>query len=115
MSTPPQGPPGPPGFDINQLLSQAQSLQQQMTAAQERARTLTVEATAGGGMVTATVDGGLQLRALKIDPQCVDPHDLSMLQDLVVAAVNQAIVKAQELVQSEMQKVAGGMMMPGLF
>lgn len=111
MTTPPQG---PPGFDFNQLLSQAQALQQQMAAAQERARGITVEAASGGGMVTAVVDGGLQLRSLRIEPQVVDPKDVVMLQDLVVAAVNQAITKAQELAQQEMQKAAGGML-PGMF
>jgi DNA-binding YbaB/EbfC family protein len=105
----------PQGPDLNHLLAQAQQLQQQMTEAQERAKQKTVEASAGGGMVTATVSGGLELRALKIDPQCVDPKDVGMLQDLVVAAVNQAIAKAQEMLQEEMKSIAGGMMIPGLF
>jgi DNA-binding YbaB/EbfC family protein len=110
MNFPPGGPP-----DFSQLLAQAQQLQQQMLDVQERAKAKTAEASAGGGMVTATVSGGLELRALKIDPACVDPKDLSMLQDLVIAAVNQAIAKAQEMVQEEMKQVAGGMLPPGLF
>ena len=111
MTTPPQGPP-----DLSNLFAQAQQLQQQMMAAQERARAKTVEASAGGGMVTATVTGALQVRSIKVDPQCVDPKDLTMLEDLVVAAVNQALTKAQEMIQQEIQSVAGGMMMPpGMF
>jgi DNA-binding YbaB/EbfC family protein len=98
--------------DFNNLLAQAQQLQQQMLRVQEEARSKTVEASAGGGMVTATMTGGFELRALKIDPQCVDPSDLQLLQDLVIAAVNQAIQKAQEMVQEEMQKAAGGMGLP---
>ena len=109
MAQPPQGPP-----DLNAMFAQAQQLQQQMLQAQERAKSKTVEAAAGGGMVTAVVNGGMELVTLKIDPQCVDPKDLSMLQDLVIAAVNQALAKAQEMMQGEMQSVAGGMM-PGLF
>lgn len=98
--------------DFNNLLAQAQQLQQQMLRIQEQARSKTVEASAGGGMVTATMTGGFELRALKIDPQCVDPNDLQLLQDLVIAAINQAIQKAQEMVQDEMQKVTGGMGLP---
>lgn len=109
MTQPPQGPP-----DLSNLFAQAQQLQQQMLAAQERARSKTVEATAGGGMVTATMNGALELTSLKIDASVVDPKDVGMLQDLVIAAVNQAVLKAQEMMQGEMQQVAGGML-PGLF
>ena len=110
-TTPPSGPP-----DLSNLFAQAQQLQQQMMAAQERARAQTVEASAGGGMVTAIVSGALEVRSIKVDPQCVDPKDLTMLEDLVVAAVNQALAKAQQMIQEEIQSVAGGMMMPpGLF
>jgi len=98
--------------DFNNLFAQAQQLQQQMLRVQEEARSKTVEASAGGGMVSATMTGGFELRALKIDPQCVDPNDLQLLQDLVIAAVNQAILKAQEMVQEEMRKAAGGMGIP---
>ena len=114
MTSPPQPPSGSPP-DFTQLFAQAQQLQQQMMAAQERARSRTVEATAGGGMVTATVSGALELRSIKVEPQCVDPKDLTMLEDLVVAAVNQAITKAQEMIQHEIQSAAGGMMLPGMF
>ncbi len=105
-------PPGGP--DFGNLLAQAQQLQQQMLEVQEKAKQKTVEASAGGGMVVATVTGGLEIKSLKIDPQAVDPNDLTMLQDLVIAAVNQALLKAQEMVQEEMRKVAGGMLPPGM-
>ena len=105
-----------PGPDLNQLMQQAQALQQKMMEAQEDAKQKTVEASAGGGMVTATMTGGFELRSLKIDPQAIDPKDVTMLQDLVIAAVNQAIQKAQEMMAEEMQKVTGGMGLPlGLF
>jgi len=98
--------------DFSSLLAQAQQLQQQMMRVQEEARAKTVEASAGGGMVVATMSGGFELRALKIDPQCVDPNDPVLLQDLIIAAVNQAIQKAQDMVQEEMRKTAGGMGIP---
>ncbi len=101
--------------DMNALLAQAQQLQQKMLEAQEKAKVRTVEASAGGGMVTATVSGALEVTALHIDPQCVDPKDVAMLEDLVRAAVNQALIKAQEMMQGEMQQMAGGMLPPGLF
>ena len=101
--------------DMNALFAQAQQLQSKMMEAQERAKQQSVEASAGGGMVVASVNGALQLTSLKIDPQAVDARDVGMLQDLVIAAVNQALLKAQEMVQGEMQTVAGGMIPPGLF
>jgi hypothetical protein len=108
---PPQG-GGPP--DLSNLFAQAQQLQQKMMEAQERAKAKVVEASAGGGIVTARVNGAFEVVSLKIDPQVVDPKDVGMLEDLVRAAVNQALAKAQEMMQGEMQSVAGGMM-PGLF
>jgi DNA-binding YbaB/EbfC family protein len=102
----------PPGFDIGNLFQQAQQLQQELQRAQEAAKQKTVEASAGGGMVTATVTGGLELRKLKIDPSAVDPKDLTLLEDLVVAAVNQALAKAQAMMQEEVAKLAGGMNLP---
>lgn len=106
MNQPPQGPP-----DMGQLFAQAQQIQQQMM---DRARQKEVEASAGGGMVVVTANGALEITSVKIDPRCVDPSDVGMLQDLVTAAVNQAIAKAQETMQGEMQQLAGGML-PGLF
>lgn len=95
--------------DLNALLAQAQQLQQDMLRVQEEAKAKIVEASSGGGMVTARMTGGLVLSSLKIDPQVVDAKDLGMLEDLIVAAVNQAVHKAQEMMQEEMRKVAGGL------
>ncbi len=112
MSEPPPDGRGEGPLDFNALFSQAQRLQQDMLSAQEQAKARIVEASAGGGMVTATVTGGGELRKLKIDPQCVDAKDLGMLEDLIVAAVNQALVRAQEQMQEEMRKLAGGLNLP---
>ena len=105
----------PGGFDLGAMMQQAQALQEQMLKAQEDAKQKTVEASAGGGMVTVTISGGFEVRAIKIDPACIDPKDPSMLQDLIIAAINQAIAKAQELQAGAMQSVTGGMNIPGLF
>jgi DNA-binding YbaB/EbfC family protein len=105
----------PAGFDLGAMMQQAQQLQEKMLKAQEEAKQQTVEASAGGGMVTVTISGGFEVRALKIDPTCIDPKDPSMLQDLIIAAMNQAIAKAQELQAGAMQTVTGGMNIPGLF
>ena len=103
------------GPDLNALMQQAQMMQQRMLDAQEAARQKTVEASAGGGMVTVVVTGGMELKSIKIDPTVIDPKDAGMLQDLVVAAVNQGLQKAQELMTQEMQSVTGGLNIPGLF
>jgi DNA-binding YbaB/EbfC family protein len=103
------------GFDLNAMMQQAQQMQAQMLKAQEEAKLKTVEATAGGGMVSVVMSGGLEVKRLKIDPAVIDPKDLTMLEDLVVAAMNQAIVKAQELQAESMRAVAGGLNIPGLF
>lgn len=105
----------PGGFDLGAMMEQAQALQQKMLEAQEAAKSQTVEASAGGGMVTVTMTGGYELRAVKIDPACIDPKDPSMLQDLIIAAFNQAIAKAQELQAGAVSSVTGGLNIPGLF
>ncbi len=102
-------------FDLNAMMKQAQAMQEEMLKAQEKARQQTVTATVGGGMVTATMTGGLELRSLKIEKSMVDPNDHAMLEDLIVAAINQAIQKAQELSAESMRAVAGGLNIPGLF
>jgi len=105
----------PGGFDLGAMMQQAQQLQEQMLKAQEEAKLKTVEASAGGGMVTVTITGGFEVKAIKIDPACIDPKDPSMLQDLIIAAINQAIVKAQELQAGAVSSVTGGLNIPGLF
>ena len=94
-------------MDIRQMMKQAQKMQEQL---QKQMQELRVEATAGGGMVTVTVNGAKQLMSLRIDPEVVSKDDVEMLQDLIVAAVNDAHRKADE----EMSKKMGGMLPPGL-
>jgi len=106
----------PGGFDLGAMMQQAQQLQEQMLKAQEEAKLKTVEASAGGGMVTVTITGGFEVKAIKIDPACIDAKDPSMLQDLIIAAINQAIAKAQELQAGAVSSVTGGLNLPpGLF
>ena len=102
---------------IGELVRQAQKLQSQMAKVQEEMAAKTVEGSAGGGMVTVIANGKQEVMSIKIDPEVVDPNDIEMLQDLVVAAANDALKKAQELVTSEMSKLTGGMNLnlPGLF
>ncbi len=96
------------------MLRQAQELQQRMVKMQEELETATVEATVGGGVVKAVVSGKMRLESLTIDPEAVTPEDVDMLQDLVQAAVNEGLEKANELVTSRMSSLTGGMKIPGL-
>lgn len=100
---------------LSGMIKQAQKMQQQMAKLQEEAGKKTVEASSGGGMVTAVVNGKQQLLSLKLEDEVVDPADVEMLQDLIVAAVNEAIKQSQDMVSSEMAQLTGGMKMPGLF
>ena len=103
------------GANMQQLARQAQKLQQQMTKMQEELDAREFEATSGGGMVTAKVNGKRELLALTIKPEAVDPDDVEMLEDMVMAAVNEALRTAADTVEREMGKLTGGMGMPGLF
>ena len=100
---------------LGNIMKQAQMMQKKMGQMQQQMESQQVEATAGGGMVTAVVNGRQKLLSLTIDPQVVDADDVEMLQDLIVAAVNEAINKSQEMMQAEMSKLTGGMNIPGLF
>jgi nucleoid-associated protein EbfC len=93
--------PKPPP-NLQNLLAQAQKMQEEMMAAQERLKDETVEASAGGGMVKVTMTGDLELKSLAIDPDAVDPEDVEMLQDMVIAALNEALRSAEELQQKAM-------------
>ncbi len=95
-----------------QLMKQVQQMQEQM---QQRMTELRVEGSAGGGMVKATMNGHKELLAITIDKEAVDPHDVEMLQDLVVAAVNEASRKVDEEMQGQLGAMTGGMKIPGLF
>lgn len=92
------------------LFKQAQKMQEEMERVQASLEIMTAEGAAGGGMVTVTANGKQQILSIKIDPEVLSDNDVEMLEDLVVAATNQALEKSQELSQSEMQKIAGGML-----
>ncbi|KUJ96314.1 MAG: nucleoid-associated protein EbfC [Desulfonauticus sp.] len=100
---------------MNDLIRQAQMLQKKMLQMQEELKNKVVEASAGGGMVQVKVSGGQEVLEIKIDPTVVDPNDVQMLEDLVLAAVNDGLKKAKEMVQSEMSQLTGGLNIPGLF
>jgi len=95
-------------------MKQAQQMQQKMLKLQEEIAKRTLDASVGGGMVTVTVNGKSEVLRIKIEPQVVDPDDVEMLEDLIVAGVNEAIRKAQEMVSEEMSKLTGGLKIPGL-
>lgn len=103
---------GAPG-NMNNLMKQAQKMQKQMADLQENLDTQLFEATVGGGVLTVSVNGKKELTAVKIKPEAVDPDDVEMLEDLIVAAVNEAVRKADEAVNSQMSKFTGGMNLPG--
>jgi len=96
------------------MMKQAQKLQAQMLRLQEELADKTVESSAGGGMVTAVANGRQQIVSIQIEREVVDPEDVEMLQDLVQAAVNDALAKAQQMVSAEMGKLTGGLNIPGL-
>ena len=96
------------------MLKQAQQLQQRLIQAQEALEQETVDGSAGGGAVTVTVSGKQKMRKITIDPAAVDPQDVPMLEDLVLAAVNEAMDKAQELASQRLGAITGGMNIPGL-
>ncbi|MCB0324492.1 MAG: YbaB/EbfC family nucleoid-associated protein [Bdellovibrionales bacterium] len=100
--------------DLGALLEQAQQMQQNIANLQAELEQKTVQASAGGGMVTATVSGGMKLVQLSIEKTVVDPSDVDMLQDLVTAAVNEALRKAKEMMKEEMAKLTGGLPIPGM-
>jgi DNA-binding YbaB/EbfC family protein len=96
-----------PTLDLAQMMQQAQELSAKLQEAQQELRHRRVEATVGGGVVTATVNGASELVAIRIDPVAVDPRDVEMLQDLILAAVNEGVRRAQELARDELQRKTG--------
>ena len=104
------------GFDMNQLLKQAQQMQEQMARVQDELAKETVEASAGGGMVTVKATGAGEISEVKIDPKAIDPDDPELLEDTILAAVNEALRSAQALAQSKMGAATGlgGLGLPGL-
>jgi DNA-binding YbaB/EbfC family protein len=103
------------GMDMNKLMKQAQKMQKDMEKAQEELKSKVVEGTSGGGMVKVSINGDYEIKEVKIEKDVVDPDDVEMLQDLVAAALNDAVNKVKETSNSEMSKLTGGMKIPGLF
>jgi len=101
--------------NMNQMMKQVKKMQEQMLKAQEELATKTVDGSAGGGVVTVQVNGHKKVLSVNIKPEAVDPDDVEMLQDLILAAVNDALGKAEELANQDMGKFTGGMKIPGLF
>ncbi len=99
--------------NMNNLMKQAQKMQKQMEEMQSNLDSLEFEATVGGGVVKAVVNGKKELKSINIDPDALDPDDVEMLEDMIVASVNEAIRKADEEVNGQMNKLTGGMNMPG--
>jgi DNA-binding YbaB/EbfC family protein len=106
------------GMDMNQLFQQVGQMQEQMQKAQAELANETVEATAGGGMVTVVANGSGEIKEIKIDPKAIDPNDPEMLEDMILAAVNEANRSAQSLMESKLGGLAGGALgglgLPGL-
>lgn len=100
--------------NIGNIMKQAKKMQEKIGRLQQELETKTVEAQAGGGMVSVLVNGKFEIVSLKIEKDVVNPDDIEMLQDLIVAAVNEGVRKSQELASSEMAKITGGMGIPGL-
>ena len=99
---------------MGNMMKQAQQLQSKMMKLQEELADKSVDASSGGGMVKVTANGRQQILSIRIEEEVVDPDDVEMLQDLILAAVNDALAKAQEMVSSEMSKLTGGLNIPGL-
>jgi len=102
-------------MNINKLMKQAQQMQAKMAKMQEELEEKTVEVSAGGGVVKVVINGKQEFLDIKIDPEAVDPDDVDMLEDLVLAAVNEALRKVQDMIQEEMSRITGGMNIPGMF
>ena len=103
------------GMNRNQMMAQARKMQEQLLAAQQKAAATEVSASAGGGAVKVTATGDLRLTSLTIDPDAVDPEDVEMLQDMILAAVNDVLTSAEQMASQQLGAVTGGMNIPGLF
>ena len=101
-------------MNMQQMMKQARKMQEQLAAAQETIAQSTVDASAGGGMVKVTVSGDMQVTSLKIDPEAIDPEDVEMLEDMVMAAGNEALRGVGELANRQMGAVTGGLNIPGM-
>ncbi|MCX5836900.1 MAG: YbaB/EbfC family nucleoid-associated protein [Deltaproteobacteria bacterium] len=100
--------------NFGNIMKQAKKIQEKIAQMQVELETKTVEASAGGGMVAVVVNGKFEILSLKVDKEVVNPEDVEMLQDLIIAAVNEGVRKAQEMTASEMSKITGGFNIPGM-
>ncbi len=103
------------GMNRNQMMQQARKMQEQLLAAQQKAAETEVSSTAGGGAVKVTAAGDMRIKSLTIDPAAIDPEDVEMLQDMILAAVNDALDSAEAMAGQQMSAVTGGLNIPGLF
>ena len=101
-------------MDMKKMMKQAQKMQRDAAAAQQEIAAMTFEASAGGGMVKVTVGGDMELKSIQIDPEAVDPDDIEMLQDMIVAAVNEGFRGVEELANRQMGAITGGLNIPGM-
>ncbi|QWT18243.1 YbaB/EbfC family nucleoid-associated protein [Collinsella sp. zg1085] len=101
-------------MNMNQMMQQARKMQAQMAKVEEELKSTTVDASAGGGMVKVVVNGSMQLESITIDPEALDPSDVEMLQDMIVAAVNEAQRGIAEIANRQMSAVTGGINLPGM-
>lgn len=101
--------------NMNNLMKQAQQMQQKITTLQKELEARELETSSGGGMVKIKINGKQQIIELKLDPECVDPSDVDTLEHLLLTAINQSIKESQEMVSGAMSKVTGGLNIPGLF
>lgn len=102
------------GMNMQEMMKQARKMQEQLAQAQESMKDVTIDASAGGGMVKATVNGDLELVSIQIDPDALDPEDVDLLQDMIVAAVNEAIRGVSEVAGKQMSSITGGLNIPGM-
>ena len=102
------------GMNLQEMMKQARKMQEQLAQAQESMKDVTIDASAGGGMVKATVNGDLELVSIQIDPDALDPEDVDLLQDMIVAAVNEAIRGVSEVASKQMSSITGGLNIPGM-
>lgn len=102
------------GMNMQEMMKQAHKMQEQLAQAQESMKDVTIDASAGGGMVKATVNGDLELVSIQIDPDALDPEDVDLLQDMIVAAVNEAIRGVSEVASKQMSSITGGLNIPGM-
>ena len=101
-------------MNMQQMMKQARKMQEQLASVQANLSETTVDASAGGGMVKVTVNGDMQLVSVKIDPEAVDPDDIEMLEDMIVAAVNEAVRGVNEIASKQMGSITGGLNIPGM-